>query len=110
MTKIELSNNQHFSGSINFVTALKKLKHMILEKNNFSGTLPNDFSLLTTLDHINLCENNLNIPINVFSKLNKLSYLNILSNNHVYGSRSWNKGLSKLKDVKMDNKTYWWRG
>ena len=58
--------------------------------------------MLNTLSHINFRDNDLNIPIHLFSKLYKLSFLQIDKNNYTYGnSSSWKKDLTRLDEKKV---------
>ena len=63
------------------ITKLIKLSTLLLDHNNFNGTIPNSISALTRLDHLDLFENRLsgNIPQEL-SKLTKLSFLGLSKN------------------------------
>ena len=118
------------------IGSLVELKYLCLERNDFSGVIPLNFSGLKNLTHLNLCLNNLNgeLPFKTLNKMH-LSFLDLSCNRfsghisseflqmpirylHLWGNYiCWNKEIknpqNKAEDVlsswDMTTANFWWR-
>ncbi|KAH7663550.1 Non-specific serine/threonine protein kinase protein [Dioscorea alata] len=110
-----LTNTKHFhfnknrlSGTIpaSLFNSNTKLIHLILDGNNFSGSIPSTIGLVQTLEVLRLGKNRFNgtVPSSI-SNLTSLNELN-LANNNLTGAMPDLTGMNNLVYVDLSNNTF----
>ncbi|KAJ4771708.1 Leucine-rich repeat protein kinase family protein [Rhynchospora pubera] len=95
-------NQNYFTGEIpeSLFSANMDLRHLLLDRNQLKGSIPNSIGLVQTLTVIRLDNNRLTGSVPSISNLTKLDFLD-LSNNQFYPSEvpAWLSNLQKLRTL-----------
>ncbi|KAJ4787349.1 Leucine-rich repeat protein kinase family protein [Rhynchospora pubera] len=100
-------NQNHFTGKIfeEIFTANMSLRHILLDRNQLEGSIPDSIGLVHTLEVIRLDENGLIGEVPSLSNLTRLNFLN-LANNHLTGPLPNLTALTALNYLSLSNNQF----
>ncbi|XP_020412996.1 probable inactive leucine-rich repeat receptor kinase XIAO [Prunus persica] len=109
LESLDISYNPNISGSLPDLTNFLSLKHLSLGGNNLSGRIPESIGQMSKLETIGFGGNSLDGVISEthFSKLSKLSYLDLSSNSLLLNfSFDWIPPF-QLRDINLKSCKMW---